>query len=67
MGTDDGMIDETGMLLRDGAAFVLQRDRGGRYVLELARVPVDHVQKRVRIRGMLCSDGRVAVDGISAA
>jgi hypothetical protein len=64
---DDSTIDETGTLVREGGAFVLQRDRGGRYVLELARVPVDHVQKRVRVRGVLCGEDRVAVDGVSAA
>ncbi len=65
--TNDNPIDETGTLLREGGAFVLQRDVGGRYVLELARVPVDHVQKRVRVRGTLCGEDRVAVDGVSAA
>ena len=60
-------IDETGMLVREHGAFVLQCDRGGRYVLELPRVPVDHVQKRVRVRGVVCGDGRVAAEGVSAA
>lgn len=61
------MIDETGTLVRQGGAFVLQRDRGGRYVLELQRVPVDHVEKRVRVRGILAADDRVVVEGVSAA
>ncbi len=60
-------VDETGLLVRDGAAFVLQRDAGGRWVLDLHRVPVDHVQKRVRVVGTLSDDGRVTVDGVSAA
>ncbi|KTT76755.1 DUF5818 domain-containing protein [Sphingomonas endophytica] len=66
--TDIGSaIDETGMLVRDGGAFVLHRDAGGRYLLELQRVPVDHVQKRVRIQGVLNGEARVSVDGVSAA
>ncbi|MEH3046921.1 DUF5818 domain-containing protein [Sphingomonas adhaesiva] len=59
-------VDETGLLVRDGAAFVLQRDAGGRWLLEMHRVPVDHVQKRVRVVGELSGD-RVTVDGVSAA
>ena len=39
--------------MRDGAAFVLRLDAGGAYRLDLPRVPVDHVQKRVRITGVL--------------
>ncbi len=60
-------IDETGMLVRKDGAFILQRDRGGSYVLELPRVPVDHVQKRVRVQGVLCGEDRVAADGVCAA
>ena len=60
-------VDETGLLVRDGAAFVLHRDAGGSWVLDLPRVPVDHVQKRVRIVGTLSDAGRVTVDGVSAA
>ena len=60
-------IDETGLLVRDQGAFVLQCDRGARYVLELPRVPVDHVQKRVRVQGVMCGEGRVAAEGVSAA
>ncbi|MEH3037220.1 MAG: DUF5818 domain-containing protein [Sphingomonas adhaesiva] len=60
-------VDETGLLVRDGAAFILQRDAGGTWVLELRRVPVDHVQKRVRVVGTLSDAGRVTVEGVSAA
>lgn len=37
-------IDETGTLLREGGAFYLRRDLGGRYELELHRTPVDLVE-----------------------
>jgi hypothetical protein len=57
-------IDETGMLLREGAGFVLQRDLGGRWPLDLSRMPVDLVGKRVRIVGVETAAGRVDVDGV---
>lgn len=60
-------IDETGTLVRDGGTFVLRRDAGGRYLLELARVPVDHVEKRVRVVGTLVDEDRVVVDGVAPA
>ena len=56
-----GRIDETGTLVRDGAAFYLRRDAGGRYQLELHRTPVDEVEKRVRVAGTL-----IAVDVVDA-
>lgn len=64
---DGAAIDETGRLLRDGAGFYLERDAGGRYRLILLRVPVDHVEKRVRIRGFLAGDGVVEADGVAPA
>lgn len=60
-------IDETGMLLREGAGFVLQRDRGGRWPLDLSRTPVDLVGKHVRLMGVEGGDGRVDVEGVRPA
>ena len=60
-------IDETGLLLREGGGFVLQRDLGGRWPLDLARVPVDLVGKRVRLIGVEGADGRIDGDGVSPA
>ena len=60
-------IEELGTLIRDGGAFYLRRDLGGRYLLELHRVPVDQVEKRVRITGTLVGDGLVSVDGVASA
>ena len=57
-------IDETGTLLREGAAFVLRRDIGGRWVLDLHRVPVDHVEQRVRVTGTVVGDGLIDVDSL---
>lgn len=59
-------IDETGRLVRDGAGFLLRRDAGGMYRLVLLRVPVDHVEKRVRIRGTRADGDIVEVEGVSA-
>ncbi|WP_188064868.1 DUF5818 domain-containing protein [Sphingobium sp. KCTC 72723] len=58
-------VDETGRLLRDDAGFLLQRDLGGVYRLVLLRVPVDHVEKRVRVRGYHAGDGIVEADGVA--
>ncbi len=60
-------VDETGRLLRDEAGFLLQRDSGGSYRLVLLRVPVDHVEKRVRVRGFYDGDGIVEADGVAPA
>lgn len=60
-------IDETGTLVRDGAGFVLRRDQGGRWLLNLQRVPVDHVQKRVRVVGVRNGDDTVDVEGVAPA
>ena len=60
-------IDETGMLLREGGGFVLQRDAGGRWQLALGRMPVDLVEKRVRIVGIDAGDGVVETEGVAPA
>lgn len=60
-------VDETGTLGREGGSFVLHRDIGGRFDLQLGRVPVDHVEKRVRIVGIVVAADVVSVDGVSPA
>lgn len=60
-------VDETGTLLRDGGAFYLRRDAGGRYRLELQRTPVDLVEKRVRLLGTLVGPDLVSADGVAPA
>ena len=60
-------VDETGRLIRDESGFLLQRDHGGVYRLVLLRVPVDHVEKRVRIQGYYAGDDVVEVEGVAAA
>ena len=60
-------VDETGTLIRDGGAFYLRRDMGGRYQLELHRTPVDVVEKRVRLVGTLVGPDLVNADGVAPA
>ncbi|USU04171.1 DUF5818 domain-containing protein [Sphingomonadaceae bacterium OTU29LAMAA1] len=60
-------VDETGILLRDGGAFYLRRDAGGRYQLELQRTPVDLVEKRVRLVGTIVGADLVSADGVAPA
>jgi len=62
--TDELRVDETGMLLRQGGGFVLRRDIGGVWMLELARVPVDLVGKRVRLIGRRIASGHIEVEGV---
>jgi len=58
-------IEESGTLLREAGGFILRRDLGGRWNLDLHRVPVDHIEKRVRITGIVVSDNLVDVVGVS--
>ena len=58
-------FDETGTLLREDGGFVLRRDVGGRVRLELRRVPVDHVNKRVRVTGTVVADDLVDSDSVA--
>lgn len=60
-------IDELGTLIRDGGAFYLRRDLGGRYLLELQRTPVDLVEKPVRLVGTLVGPDLVNADGVAPA
>lgn len=58
-------IEETGTLLRDAGGFSLRRDLGGRWKLDLHRVPVDHIEKRVRITGVVVGEELVDVEGVA--
>jgi len=60
-------ITETGTLVGDGSAFYLRRDLSGRYELEFRRIPVDLIEKRVRLVGTLVGDNLVSVDGVAPA
>lgn len=60
-------VDEVGTLVRDGGAFYLRRDLGGRFELELHRTPVDLVEKRVRLVGIVVGPNLVNADGVAPA
>ncbi len=64
MTTIGSRIEETGTLIRDGGGFALRRDIDGRWKLDLHRVRVSHVEKRVRISGVIVADGLIDVDAL---
>ena len=65
MGQIGTRIEETGTLLQEGEGFVLRRDLGGRWQLDLRRVLVDHAGQRVRITGVVVDQDLVDVVGIA--
>lgn len=65
MATIGTRIEETGTLLRDAGGFSLRRDLGGRWKLDPYRVPVDHVEKRVRITGIVVGEDLVDVEVVA--
>jgi Protein of unknown function (DUF5818) len=65
MGQVGTRIQENGTLIRHDGGFALRRDVGGRWRLDLHRVPVDHVEKRVRITGVIVAEDLVDVDGVA--
>jgi hypothetical protein len=66
METIGSRVEETGTLIRDGGGFALRRDIGGRIKLDIHRVPVDHIEKRVRVTGVIVAEGLIDVDGVAA-
>ena len=58
------LIDAHGLLIREGGAFYLRHEAGAPCLLTLRRVPVDEVQKQVRVIGTYAGDGTIDVDGI---
>ena len=53
-----------GTLLREDGGFILKRDAGGTWRLELHRVPVDLVGKRVRVIGVRSEPDLINVEGV---
>ncbi len=60
-------IELTGTLVRDGAGFGLRVERGVIYHLQLHRVPVDHVEKQVRVAGTLIGERLIEAAGVAPA
>jgi len=58
-------IELEGTLIRDGAGFALRAERGAIYHLQLHRVPVDHVEKRVRVTGTLIAERLIEAEGVA--
>lgn len=66
--TDIGSpIDLTGTLIRDEGGFALRVERGMVFHLQLHRVPVDHVEKRVRVVGTLIEAQLIEAEGVAPA
>ncbi|USI73840.1 DUF5818 domain-containing protein [Sphingomonas morindae] len=62
----DSFVD-SGTLVREAGGFVLRRDSGGAVLLELNRLPVDHVEKKVFVTGIYVEAGRVEVRALRPA
>lgn len=61
----ESQITLVGTLMRDNAGFMLRADGGLRYHLQLHRVPVDHIQKRVRITGRLIGEQLIEAESVA--
>lgn len=60
-------IHEFGTLLHENGDFVLRRDLGGRWLLDMHSVSVDRILQRVCISGVVVADQLVAVNDVVAA
>lgn len=58
-------MDVTGTLVRDEGGFVLRCDGKLSYHLQLRRVPVDEVEKQVRVTGRLVGEHLIEADGVA--
>jgi hypothetical protein len=61
------LVDVRGWLHRDASGFLLKADSGVVWRLILHRVPVDHIEKRVRVAGYDTGDGILDAEGVSPA
>lgn len=59
-------IEESGTLIRQKGGFVLRRDLGDRWRLDLHRVDNDLAEQRVTIIGTVVAKGLIDVDTIVA-
>ncbi|MAW98567.1 MAG: hypothetical protein CMN72_02765 [Sphingomonas sp.] len=57
-------VAERGRLVHEAGGFVLQCEHGGRLPLLLPRTPVDEVEKRVALTGIVEADGMLTVETI---
>lgn len=66
MGQIGTRIDEPGTLLCEEGGFVLRRDLGGRWRLDLHRVEAAQPGTRIRVTGTIVDRDLVDVDGLFA-
>lgn len=66
MTTAGTRIDEIRVLIQDGNKFYLRRDIGGRYLLELNRLPGDLLKTRVHLIGTLVGTMLVNAEGVAS-
>ena len=60
-------IQLSGTLIRDGGGFAVRVERGVLFHLQLHRVPVDQVEKRVQISGTLIGEHLIEVESLGLA
>lgn len=60
-------IELSGTLIRDGGGFAVRVERGVLFHLQLHRVPVDQVEKRVQIAGILIGERLIEVESLTLA
>lgn len=60
-------VAEHGRLVRETGGFVLQCEHGGRLPLLLSRTPVDEVEKRVAVTGVIDAQGVLEVTALALA
>lgn len=58
-------VELIGTLVRDSGGFALRSEGATPVRLVIHRVPVDHVEKRVRIMGVWIDEQTVEADGIA--
>lgn len=67
MAASDEHIELSGTLIRDGGGFALRVQRGVLFHLQLHRVPVDQVEKRVIVTGTLVEKHLIEVESLMLA
>ncbi|GEM_PF-1005401 len=65
--TEHDSIRIEGTLVRESTGFALRVERGVLYHLQLHRVPVDLVEKRVRVTGTLIGERLIEAEGVAPA
>lgn len=58
-------IEETGLLLREGDTYLLRRDLGGRFRLDMRRVGPPAAGRRMQVTGVLVEDDLIDVSAIA--